>query len=1029
MELKWQDPAGCDPVPFCKDTFDKFSLAPTMKELWAFSQSPDAMVKVKEESKLKPAGAFSEPKPTVTNQTTPQTNTRTSQSHSEPACDGSQTLTDSKNNPSESKALEKFPDPDVPYPRNSSLNIKERRTYLHLLRSRQLHKAPQILMEKVNMEIAEFMNYLQDVSKVCADAYKCLPPGANRYCEEYFKACLDHMKNYPQLYTIQEITSLTGGKFVSDISLNFEKQLLAMGNIEMVEKRMLAENTQLTVDYDSLSAVISPCKKARRLHTPISTDTNAEKLSAIYEPHVCLAKEAFLQLVNNSTIYSEPWELPVWVKGDATKGRTKTVYVDPPLLKTEMSWRERSLLLHEESLTLAYKTTGSNSVFFLTSEDYCKETDFDQQEKSSRSIVSFDDTNIDFEVDVTDFESFGESCQLSKKVKQQDAKARSTAAVLGLSTPTTAVLGLSTPTTAVLGLSTPTTAVLGLSTPTTAVLGLSTPTTAVLGLSTSTTAVLGLSTPTTAVLGLSTPKADLEECPSPQSPTEEARAIPPAATTPVEVHAEAAKTAVEGGVTEEGGEAYRDVLSSEAPSAEVHELSTRDCPPAKRARHSSVSSVPSVDSDEEHLVIDCPVSLPESMTKKTRLTPPAPESPSSGERSSDTTGPITPTRPARGARRGAERTLLSGHCDQLGQILRMQDAMLKATPGQEPPKAPDPAGGSSPAGRGAGHATSLVKSCVSSYLESREGLQEVTTAPVTPRPTAPRTRLLREDLLASGEDGCDYEPPRDGSLLYKLYSLQDVLLMVRSSVGAAHPRRDLRVFRGVPVHVLPKMEYQVCYGGESLTHSEVCQLWAEQILHSSTASFIGRISAHTSKLLQLQELPADWIQNTSCDFKPARCLNTLHHILKKLTSLQEGRYLLVHRPAEAFITIFKASDGSKPSRSTYDLQVAHCGLPVLPVDPRVPWLPLDPTHLMPIHLKHGRPPCTFPPRPPPTAQRGKGAKQNATAPGPQQNVGIPGQAQKKKKKKTKKWKGPSHKGTWTENIRSKQKKDLQTNQQ
>lgn len=36
------------------------------------------------------------------------------------------------------------------------------------------------------------------------------------------------MRNYPQVYSIQEITSLTGGKFVSDISLNFEKQLLAM---------------------------------------------------------------------------------------------------------------------------------------------------------------------------------------------------------------------------------------------------------------------------------------------------------------------------------------------------------------------------------------------------------------------------------------------------------------------------------------------------------------------------------------------------------------------------------------------------------------------------------------------------------------------------------------------------------------------------------------------------------------------------------------------------------------------------------
>lgn len=47
--------------------------------------------------------------------------------------------------------------------------------------------------------------------------------------------------------------------------------------------------------------------------------------------------------------------------------------------------------------------------------------------------------------------------------------------------------------------------------------------------------------------------------------------------------------------------------------------------------------------------------------------------------------------------------------------------------------------------------------------------------------------------------------------------------------------------QAVPVHVLPKLEYQLCYGAESLTHTEVCQLWAEQQLHSSVASFIGKM--------------------------------------------------------------------------------------------------------------------------------------------------------------------------------------------
>lgn len=52
------------------------------------------------------------------------------------------------------------------------------------------------------------------------------------------------------------------------------------------------------------------------------------------------------------------------------------MYIDPPLLKTEVTWRERNHLFHEESIKLEYKKTGSKPVFFLTSEDYYSRTGF-----------------------------------------------------------------------------------------------------------------------------------------------------------------------------------------------------------------------------------------------------------------------------------------------------------------------------------------------------------------------------------------------------------------------------------------------------------------------------------------------------------------------------------------------------------------------------------------------------------------------------------------------------------------------------
>lgn len=41
----------------------------------------------------------------------------------------------------------------------------------------------QKLIEKLKAEVAGFMNYLQDVSKVCADDYNFMPMGATRYLE------------------------------------------------------------------------------------------------------------------------------------------------------------------------------------------------------------------------------------------------------------------------------------------------------------------------------------------------------------------------------------------------------------------------------------------------------------------------------------------------------------------------------------------------------------------------------------------------------------------------------------------------------------------------------------------------------------------------------------------------------------------------------------------------------------------------------------------------------------------------------
>lgn len=55
----------------------------------------------------------------------------------------------------------------------------------------------------------------------------------------------------------------------------------------------------------------------------ISTDRNAETLSARYEPQVCLTRDALFRLLNNhGPDFGEQWEVPVWVKLNQGQGKS-----------------------------------------------------------------------------------------------------------------------------------------------------------------------------------------------------------------------------------------------------------------------------------------------------------------------------------------------------------------------------------------------------------------------------------------------------------------------------------------------------------------------------------------------------------------------------------------------------------------------------------------------------------------------------------------------------------------------------------
>lgn len=289
--------------------------------------------------------------------------------------------------------------------------------------------------------------------------------------------------------------------------------------------------------------------------------------------------------------------------------------------------------------------------------------------------------------------------------------------------------------------------------------------------------------------------------------------------------------------------------------------------------------------------------------------------------------------------------------DPVGEILKMQDELLKPI-SRKIPELP---------------LMTVENSKQPPVSEPPSAPSEASTWPKTIWSSAfqkPKGRLPYE-LQDYVEDTSEYVAPQEGNFVYKLFSLQDLLLLVRCSVQRIETRprskKRKKIRRQFPVYVLPKVEYQACYGAEALTESELCRLWTESLLHSNCSFYVGHIDAFTSKLFLLEEITSEELKEKVSALKISSLFNILQHILKKLSSLQEGSYLLSHAAEDSSLLIYKTSDG-KVTRTAYNLHKTHCSLPGVPSSLSVPWVPLDPSLLLPYHIHHGRIPCTFPPK-------------------------------------------------------------------
>lgn len=875
-----------------------------------------------------------------------------------------------ENEPAATQAKEKvkttvgmvlLPKPRVPYPRFSRFSQREQRSYVDLLvkyaKSPANSKAVEIskndylqyldMKKHVNEEVTEFLKFLQNSAKKCAQDYNMLSDNARLFTEKILRACIDQVKNYPEFYTLHEVTSLMGFfPFRIEMGLKLEKTLLALGSVKYVKTVFPSMPAKLQLSKDNISATETPEQTATATYYDISKDPNAEKLVSRYHPQIALTSQSLFALLNNhGPNYKEQWEIPVCIQLLPVAGSkpVKVIYINSPLPQKKMTMRERNQIFHEVPLKFMMSKNTSvpvSAVFMDKPEDYISEMDMPPEVNECRKIETLENMDLDFDDDVTELETFGAATTKPSKSPSPD----SPSTVPNMTDTPTAPSVATTP------------------------VAPTAPDISAHSRSLSQILMEQLQKEKQLVTGM-------DSSPEEHKNKDDQRSVPcdkkvsdssdkslmqdGDLKTPDALQLESSE---ENETSNKNDTANDMVNADERLNVPENTDNSKEKTVTSEAGKTEDTILCNSDTDEDCLIIDteCQKNRNEmtadvgpNLSSKPASPHSTPGQPAVGNQTTTTCSPEESCVLKKPIKRVYKKF------DPVGEILKMQDELLKPI-SRKIPELP---------------LMNLENSKQPPVSEQPSVPSDASSWPKTAWPSVfqkPKGRLPYE-LQDYVEDTSEYVAPQEGNSVYKLFSLQDLLLLVRCSVQRIETRprskKRKKIRRQFPVYVLPKVEYQACYGAEALTESELCRLWTESLLHSNCSFYVGHIDAFTSKLFLLEEITSEELKEKISALKISSLFNILQHILKKLSSLQEGSYLLSHAAEDASLRIYKTSDG-KVTRTAYNLHKTHCNLPGVPSSLSVPWVPLDPSLLLPYHIYHGRIPCTFPPKSlGPTAQQ------------------------------------------------------------
>ncbi|XP_021350455.1 little elongation complex subunit 2-like [Mizuhopecten yessoensis] len=201
------------------------------------------------------------------------------------------------------------------------------------------------------------------------------------------------------------------------------------------------------------------------------------------------------------------------------------------------------------------------------------------------------------------------------------------------------------------------------------------------------------------------------------------------------------------------------------------------------------------------------------------------------------------------------------------------------------------------------------------------------------------------------------QPDGQSNVSYHLWSLGGFQVVVRCGYHGTI-RDDVQKLS--KVHLCTKMEYQSSEGLEQVTTSETCRSWISGYIRPQCKLLRARINPLKSELIALEELGLSQLIGSQQTFRPGDAFLMLQNVFHKLHLQPPGQYLLHHGAGDRNCNIKKCTDMKK--RGSYDLHFQHFGFMTTNTpNSSVPWLPIDPSVILPSHMTKGRVPATFEP--------------------------------------------------------------------